>query len=229
MAAVEALRSQGIDAGAQRCDVSIEEDVVRAAVGTVEEFGQIDICVANAGGGDHHRLQETSLSDWDRVIRTNLTGAFLCFRECVRDMATRDDGGALIGVSSGAAIHGAPEMGSYASAKAGLGGLVRSLAVELAPIGIRVNALLPGWTENSRMTADEVPESLAVETLSSIPARRWGTPEDLGIAALYLAAPTLRYHTGAEIRVDGGYSVMAPYLAVREARRLRFERGDGDE
>lgn len=229
VSAVAALEEEGITAGAVACDVSSEDEVVAAAVATVARFGKIDVCVANAGGGDHHRFLESSVADWERAVRLNLTGTYLCFRECARDMATRGDGGALVAVSSAAAVHAAPEMAAYAAAKAGLGGLVRSLAAELAPLGIRANILLPGWTENSRMAADRVPAPMATETLASIPAGRWGTPDDLGTAAVYLADPTLGYHTGAEVRVDGGYSVMAPYLAVRRAAAMRspLEGDDG--
>jgi NAD(P)-dependent dehydrogenase (short-subunit alcohol dehydrogenase family) len=216
--AVAELRGEGLVADAFGCDAGHEADVDAAAAATVARFGRIDICVANAGGGGrHHVLMEFPLEDWEQVVGVNLTGAFLCFRACVRDMATRDDGGALVAVSSAAAVHASPGLSAYAAAKAGLGGLVRSLAAELAPLGIRANILQPGWTENSTMSVDRVSESLAVETLASIPAGRWGTPDDLGTAALYLADPTLRYHTGAVLAVDGGYSVMAPYLAVRQA------------
>jgi NAD(P)-dependent dehydrogenase (short-subunit alcohol dehydrogenase family) len=219
--AVAELRGEGLVADAFGCDAGHEADVDAAAAATVARFGRIDICVANAGGGGrHHALMEFPLEDWEQVVGVNLTGAFLCFRACVRDMATRDDGGALVAVSSAAAVHASPGLSAYAAAKAGLGGLVRSLAAELAPLGIRANILQPGWTENSTMSVDRVSESLAVETLASIPAGRWGTPDDLGTAALYLADPTLRYHTGAVLAVDGGYSVMAPYLAVRQASNL---------
>lgn len=219
-AAVAGLEGEGITAAAVPCDVGSEETVVAAAAATVGRFGRIDVCVANAGGDGHRPFLTSTLEDWERTLRINLTGAYLSFRECVRDMATRADGGSLIGITSGSAHHAAPEMYGYAAAKAGLGGLVRSLAAELAPLGIRANVLQPGWTENSRMSPDSVPTALAVESVASIPAGRWGTPDDLGTAAVYLADPTLLYHTGAELRVDGGYGVMAPYLAVRRAREL---------
>ena len=219
--AVAELRAEGIVAEAFRCDVGREADVDTAAAATIARFGRIDVCVANAGGGGRqHALVELPLEDWDRIVGVNLTGAFLCFRACVRDMATRDDGGALVAVSSAAAVHTSPGLSAYAAAKAGLGGLVRSLATELAPLGIRANILQPGWTENSRMSVDRIDDAVAIETLASIPAGRWGTPDDLGTAALYLADPTLRYHTGAVLAVDGGYSIMAPYLAVRQARTI---------
>ena len=219
--AVAELRGEGLVADAFGCDAGHEADVDAAAAATVAQFGQDRHLRGQCRRrGSPPRTHGIPLEDWEQVVGVNLTGAFLCFRACVRDMAARDDGGALVAVSSAAAVHASPGLSAYAAAKAGLGGLVRSLAAELAPLGIRANILQPGWTENSTMSVDRVSESLAVETLASIPAGRWGTPDDLGTAALYLADPTLRYHTGAVLAVDGGYSVMAPYLAVRQASRV---------
>lgn len=226
-AALETLRREGVAAEGFSCEVGSEAQVVAAADATVATFGRIDVCVANAGVSSHDGLLDTSLEDWERVLRTDLTGAFLCFRQCVADMALRDEGGALMAISSGAAVHAAPQMAPYAAAKAGLGGLVRSLAAELAPRRIRANVLLPGWTASSRNSEDSVPDDLRIDTVASIPAGRWGLPEDLGTAALYLADPNLAYHTGMELRVDGGYSVMPPYLAAREARRRAAGLPDG--
>jgi len=205
--------------------VTREEDVVAAAAQTVEELGRLDAAVANAGGGRHDRFVETELRVWDRGIQINLTSTFLTFREAARHMRAAGRGGSLVAVSSCAAVHGAPLMHSYAAAKAGLGGLVRSVATELAADGIRCNVLMPGWTSNSQMTTDSVPSELAVETLASIPAGRWGTPDDIGLAAVFLCDPRLGYHTGTELRVDGGYSVMAPYLAVRASREMNDATG----
>jgi NAD(P)-dependent dehydrogenase (short-subunit alcohol dehydrogenase family) len=216
--AVRRLTEAGVTAIGLRCDVSLEDDVQRATLHTVERLGRLDISVANAGQGQHTPLVETTSAEWRAGIDLNLTGAFLCFREAARHMLTVDQGGALIAVSSVASRHAAPMMHTYAAAKAGLSGLVRSLAAELAPHHIRCNVLIPGFTENERLTADTVASDFATEVVASVPAGRWGTPEDLGVAAVYLADPTLAYHTGAELVVDGGYSTMPPYLAVRAAR-----------
>jgi NAD(P)-dependent dehydrogenase (short-subunit alcohol dehydrogenase family) len=216
--AVEELAADGTRSVFIRCDVTREADVVAAADETVDELGRLDACVANAGGGRHDRFLETELAVWDRGLQINLTSTFLTFREAARQMQAGGRGGALVAVSSCAAVHAAPLMHSYAAAKAGLGGLVRSVAVELAPEGIRCNVLMPGWTTNSKLSTTTVPESLATETVASIPVGRWGTPDDIGRAAVFLCNPAFGYHTGTELRVDGGYSVMAPYLAVRASR-----------
>jgi len=203
-----------------RCDVGREDEVSQAAAVTVERLGGIDILVANAGGASRPaKVIDLDLEAWDQALRTNLTGAFLCFRAAARLMVGQGRGGALIAVSSEAGTEAAPRRASYAAAKAGLGGLVRSLAVELAPHRIRCNTLVPGWTENDTMHQATSPPEMVTETVAAIPAGRWGTPDDLGRAALYLADPTLAYHTGAQLVVDGGYSVIPPYLAAREALR----------
>jgi NAD(P)-dependent dehydrogenase (short-subunit alcohol dehydrogenase family) len=218
--AVSELAANDIAASSIVCDVTDEASIAQATARTLAEWGRIDSCVANAGGGAHHPLLETTLDTWDRGIRLNLTAVFLTFRDVGRALVDAGRGGALVAVSSCAAVHAAPAMADYAAAKAGLGGLVRSAAVELAPHGIRVNVLMPGFTENSRLSADSVSETMRVETLASIPVGRWGTPDDLGRGAVFLCDPSFVFHTGTELRVDGGYSIVAPYLAVRESRTI---------
>jgi NAD(P)-dependent dehydrogenase (short-subunit alcohol dehydrogenase family) len=216
--ALERLGAEGVSAVGLRCDVSDESDVRQATEETMQQLGRLDICVANAGKALHVPFLDSTLEEWNDVLTTDLTGVYLCFRETAGQMAARGDGGALIAVSSVASRHAAPLMHSYAAAKAGISGLVRSVAAELAPLGIRANVLIPGFTENERLHPDTVTTEYDTEVVSSIPAGRWGTPDDIGAAAVYLADPSLAYHTGGEVIVDGAYSVMPPYLAVRAAR-----------
>ena len=216
--AVDRLNAAEISAIGLRCDVSDEGEIQGATDETVERLGRLDICVANAGAAVHVPFLESTLEEWNRDVATNLTGTYLCFRQAARHMAARGEGGALIAVSSVASRHAAPLMHGYAATKAGLSGLVRSIAAELAPVGIRANVLIPGFTENERLHPDTVTTDYDTEVVSSIPAGRWGTPDDIGAAAVYLADPSLGYHTGAEVVVDGAYSIMPPYLAVRAAR-----------
>jgi NAD(P)-dependent dehydrogenase (short-subunit alcohol dehydrogenase family) len=216
--ALRRLSDAGVDAIGVVCDVTDEHAVIRAAARTVEQLGRLDICVANAGSSRHTPILETTLEAWNEAIDTNLTGTFLCFRETGRRMVDAGEGGALVAVSSVASRHAAPLMQAYAAAKAGLGGLVRSMAAELAPHRIRCNVLIPGFTENERLKAGTIDSELDSEVVASIPAGRWGTPHDVGVAAVYLADPSLAYHTGAEVVVDGAYSIMPPYLAVRASR-----------
>jgi NAD(P)-dependent dehydrogenase (short-subunit alcohol dehydrogenase family) len=213
--AVDLLEEEGIVARGLHCDVTDERQVVAAGDTVAGQAGRIDVMVANAGSASNVRFLDTTIEQWDSLLRTNLTSAFLCFREAARQMVSGGQGGALVAVASIAAIHGAPTLHHYAAAKSGLGGLVRSLAVELAPYRIRVNTVLPGWTDSNIHDRPRDASMLREETIAAIPARRWGTPEDVGKAVLYLADPALAYHTGAEVVVDGGYSKMPPYLAAR--------------
>jgi NAD(P)-dependent dehydrogenase (short-subunit alcohol dehydrogenase family) len=201
------------------CDVAIEDDVVAATTETVSRLGRLDVMVANAGGALPISFLEADLATWSDVARTNLHGTFLCFREAARRMVVAGSGGSLVAVSSMGALLAAPGMTHYSAAKAGLGGLVRSLAVELARYQIRCNVLVPGFTENSKRDAASIPADELAHSVAAIPARRWGTPADVAAAALYLADPSLTYHTGAEVVVDGGCSIQPGQLAARAATR----------
>lgn len=216
-AACERLRELGIVAEPVVCDVSVEADVEAATAATINRLGRIDVMVANAGTSTHAPLIEMSLEDWDHVIRTDLTGVFLCFRAAARELRSREAPGALIAVASVAAMQAQPGMANYAAAKAGLLGLVRSVAAELAPFRIRCNALTPGFTDTDGLSFQGASARMKVETLSAIPAGRWATPDDLGAAARFLADPALSIHTGDNLVVDGGYSTLPGYLAVRAA------------
>jgi NAD(P)-dependent dehydrogenase (short-subunit alcohol dehydrogenase family) len=217
-AAVSELVERGLAVDGAQCDVTDEASVVENLHAVVRDLGHLDIMVANAGRGVRQPLLDTTRADWEDVLAVNLTGPFLCFREAARHMIAASVGGSLVALGSIAAIHAAPTMHHYASAKAGLSGLVRALAVELAPFCIRCNLLIPGWTDNLSRTSRSADEPLLAETLASIPAGRWGRPDDLGAAAVYLADPRLSYHTGASVVVDGAYSILPPYLAVRRSR-----------
>jgi NAD(P)-dependent dehydrogenase (short-subunit alcohol dehydrogenase family) len=206
-AAVSQLATPGRPAvTGRRCDVSDERDVERAAAETVEQHGALDVMFANAGVGGLVPFLETTLADWRSVTAVDLDGVFLCFREAARHM--RDHGGgALVAVSSISALHGSPANAAYAASKAGLLGLVRSAAVELARHGIRANALLPGWTEIDTHPEMRESERFVEVTTQRTPVRRWGTPDDLKPAAVFLADPTITFHTGDTLVVDGGYTV----------------------
>jgi NAD(P)-dependent dehydrogenase (short-subunit alcohol dehydrogenase family) len=211
-AAVQSLIAEGRCAvTGRRCDVADEDSVVQAAADTVATHGGLDVMFANAGVAGFAPFVDTSLADWRRVTAVDLDGVFLCFREAVRHMKDRHTkdggGGALVAVASISALHGSPANVAYAASKAGLLGLVRTAAVELARFGIRANALLPGWTEvdtHPEMTADE---RFVGITTQRTPVRRWGTPDDLKPAAVFLADPTITFHTGDTLVIDGGYTV----------------------
>ena len=206
-AAVAELSAFGTRIEAFACDVSDESSVVEAMQATLALFGRVDSCFANAGMGVLSRFIETSVDDWNRVMSVNLLGVFLTFRESARHMVERGGGGKLIAISSVGSIHGMPKQASYASSKAAVCALVRSLAVELARHDIQANALLPGWIETDMTQGVRKYKALNDAILHRTPVKRWGTTEDLAGAAVYLASKASRFHTGDTVRVDGGYTV----------------------
>jgi NAD(P)-dependent dehydrogenase (short-subunit alcohol dehydrogenase family) len=206
-AAVKELEALGARALALPCDVADEAQVAAAAEQTVAALGRIDVGVANAGGSAVTALLETSLADWQKLTRVDLDGVFLTFREIARHMVARGGGGRLIAISSIGEIFGMPRQAAYAASKGGLGALVRSLAVELARHDIQVNAVQPGWIATEPLKPLMKWKVFNDTILHRTPARRWGTPDDLAGACVYLASDAARFHTGDTLRVDGGYSV----------------------
>ena len=202
----QVLELLGPQAAAFELDVSDEETVERALGAAIERFGQIDILVNNAGVGQRASVMELDRATWQHVIDTNVTGAFLCTKHAARHMKSRR-AGKIINVSS---IYGllAPSKGlqvAYTVAKHAVIGLTKVSAVELAPLNIQVNAIVPGWfftemTEELRDTAFE--DSVVRRT----PAGRWGSAPDLVGTCLYLASPASDFVSGAVITVDGGYT-----------------------
>ena len=213
------LAGLGIEAIPVVCDIGDEASVDAAMRVTAAAYGRVDVMVANAGRPARAPLVDTSFADWSKVVATNLTGTFLTFRAAARDMIARSEPGALLATSSLAARGGYAGMAGYAATKAGIEGLVRTLAVELAPHRIRCNALVPGYTVNSYFSPESVDADRGRAVSATIPAGRWGTPDDIGVAALYLADPALSYHTGASIVVDGAAGLIAAESAALAALR----------
>ena len=190
------------------CDVSDEEQVIEAVARTVESMGQVDALIANAGrGGYGTPFLELGLDEWRTVMSVNLDGLFLCLREGAKQMVAQGTGGSLVGVSSTSAIHGAAGNEAYGASKTAVLGLVRALAVGMARHQIRVNALVPGWV-TTEMTAGAKDRPKFMEaTTKRTPVRRWGEPADFEEVGAFLADPSISYHTGQEVVVDGGYTV----------------------
>jgi 2-dehydro-3-deoxy-D-gluconate 5-dehydrogenase len=195
----------GPPAAALALDVADESSVAQAVSATVARFGRLDILVNNAGVGHRASIMDLDHADWQRVIDTNLTGAFLCTKYAARQMRAQG-GGKIINIAS---VYGviAPSRGlqvAYTVAKHALIGLTRVNAVELAPLGIQVNAVAPGWyftemTEELRGSAFH----RAIERRT--PAGRWGETSDLVGAVRFLASGASRFVSGVVIPVDGGY------------------------
>jgi NAD(P)-dependent dehydrogenase (short-subunit alcohol dehydrogenase family) len=189
------------------CDVTNEAQVEQTFAASVEALGKVDACFANAGvSAKPTPLLDMSLAEFRRVLQVNLEGTFLTFRAAARHMAERGEGGALVATASTAAIEGAARNSHYGASKGGLTAYVRALAVELARYRIRVNSILPGWIETEMTARAMGDERFRAAVLPRIPARRWGTWDDFGGVAVYLASDASSYQTGEQFVIDGGYT-----------------------
>ena len=137
----------------------------------------------------------------------NLDGVFLTLREACKILIEQGEGGSLVAVSSTSAIHGAAGNEAYGTAKTGLNGLVRALAVGMARYGIRVNSLLPGWTITDLASGGYHNDKFRNATTQRTPVRRWADPTEFREIGAFLADPSITFHTGQEVTVDGGYTV----------------------
>lgn len=189
------------------CDVSDEAQVDAAFVASIAALGRVDACFANAGVSSKGTpMLDMSLDEFRRVQRINVEGVFLTFRAAARHMVQMGRGGALIATASTAAIEGAARNSHYGASKGAVTSYVRALGVELARHKIRVNSILPGWivTDMTQRAVDN--PKFAEAVLPRIPARRWGTGDDFGGIAVYLASDASAYTTGEQFVIDGGYT-----------------------
>ncbi|MGY5030087.1 SDR family oxidoreductase [Streptomyces sp. 900116325] len=211
---VAEIKAFGVRAYAHQADVSDEDQVVGMVARMVEEFGTIDIMVANAGLQRDAPSLEMTLAQWQKVISVNLTGQFLCAREAAKEFVRRGvvpevsrSAGKIICMSSVHQI--VPWAGhvNYASSKGGVGMMMETLAQELAPQGIRVNAVAPGAIRTPiNRSAWDTPEAES-DLLRLIPYRRVGEPEDIANAVVAVASDLLDYVVGATLYVDGGMTL----------------------
>ncbi|MFF3617197.1 SDR family oxidoreductase [Streptomyces sp. NPDC002580] len=211
---VEQIKGFGVNAYAHEADVSDEDQVVEMVARIVREFGTIDIMVANAGLQRDSSLVDMTLAQWQKVIDVNLTGQFLCAREAVKEFMRRGvvpevsrSAGKIVCMSSVHQI--VPWSGhvNYASSKGGVGMMMQTLAQELAPHHIRVNAVAPGAIRTPINTAAwDTPEAEA-ELLKLIPYRRVGDPEDIANAVVTITSDLLDYVVGTTLYVDGGMTL----------------------
>jgi NAD(P)-dependent dehydrogenase (short-subunit alcohol dehydrogenase family) len=206
-AAIDELRAYGVQAEAIACDIGDEDAVVRATAETIAAFGKIDCLVANAGIAGASAYVDTSLDEWHRILRTNLDGTFLCTREVARHMIDRGEGGSMIILSSTISRYGAAGQAAYAASKSGCASIGRTLAVELARHRIRCNVLIPGWVATDMNTHLRNDERFFDTTTRRTPVRRWATPDEFHSVAAFLADPSITFHTGNEVVVDGGYTI----------------------
>ncbi|MDQ3784455.1 MAG: SDR family oxidoreductase [Actinomycetota bacterium] len=203
--AAEKLRSQGLDVIALEVDLA-EQDPQAVVDATVEHFGGIDALVYSSGTNVRKPILELSLKQWRLIHRINLEGAFLSARAAAPHMLERGWGRMLF-ISSIAGFHGGAVLPitAYSASKAGLNGLVRGLAKEWAPGGIRVNALAPGFTRTELTEPVQNHPELSASVNARIPVGRWAEPGDMAGIGAFLCSDEADYITGQSIIVDGGY------------------------
>ena len=203
--ALAQLQALGVRALALRLDVTDRAALAPAFDEVERALGPVDILVNNAGVARTLGVVRGEIDDWDRVIETNLSAAFLLARLAARAMIPRRRG-KIINIGSEYSLFGNPIAHSYSASKGALIQLTRSMAVELAPHNIQVNAIVPGWIE-SDMTAPMKSRPFYQEVLRRTPAGRLGTPAECAGAAIFLASAAADFVTGATLFVDGGYSI----------------------
>jgi 3-oxoacyl-[acyl-carrier protein] reductase len=201
-ATAKELEAAGRTAVAWGVNVTEPAQVAAMAEAAVERLGRIDILVNNAGITRDGLILRMKDEEWDQVLAVNLDGAFYCSRAVLRPMLKQKQGGRIINISSVVGCMGNVGQANYVASKAGLIGLTKALAREVAPRGITVNAVAPGFIE-TEMTA-ALPESVRQSMRAQIPLDRFGAPEDVAAAVVFLASEAAGYITGQVIHVNGG-------------------------
>ena len=205
-AALEALGAQlGERAFVLPCDLSDKQSVEALVPAAEAAMGGLDILVNNAGATRDNLFVRMKDEEWEQVIAVNLTAAFRLSRACLRGMMRRR-GGRIIGIASIVGVTGNPGQGNYAAAKAGLIGMSKALAAEVASRGITVNCVAPGFIA-SPMT-DALNDKQREAILASVPARRLGAGDEIGAAVVYLASQEASYITGQTLHVNGGMAMI---------------------
>lgn len=198
---VATIQSAGGKASAVKADVSNMADAEALIKAAIDQFGKIDILVNNAGTTRDNLIMMMKEDDWDVVLTTNLKSAWNCSKAAVKAMM-RKRYGRIVNITSVSGIAGQGGQTNYSASKAGLIGLTKALAREVAPRQITVNAVAPGFV-GTDLTAN-LPENLVEQLNKNIPLERWGTPEDVAYAVAFLVDDRASYITGQVVSVDGG-------------------------
>tara|TARA_Y100001970_G_scaffold102225_1_gene128375 strand:+ start:2052 stop:2798 length:747 start_codon:yes stop_codon:yes gene_type:complete len=201
---VKTIQSSNGSASFRKCDISIAEDFKDLIDSTYKEKSRLDILVNNAGITNDGLLMRMKNEQWDSVLDINLKGAFYGMKFALRPMM-KNRSGRIINISSIVGLTGNPGQANYAASKAGLIGLTKSIAKEVANRGITVNCIAPGWIK-TKMTK-ELPLDSKNEFLKQIPLGRIGSPNDIAFAVIFLASDESNYITGQTITIDGGRTI----------------------
>ncbi len=205
-ATAEEIRSNlGVETLALQVDVSDFNSVNTMIKGALEEFDQVDILVNNAGITRDNLIMRMDESDWDSVLDVNLKGAWNCSKALIRPMMKKRYG-RIINISSVSGLAGQAGQTNYSASKAGLIGLTKALAREVASRNITVNAVAPGFIPTA-LTVD-LPDELKEGMMKLIPLNRWGTPEEIAYAVAFFTSDEAGYITGQVLSVDGGMMMM---------------------
>lgn len=209
IATAEAIQTQGGEAHFVRCDVSQSDDVHAAVEAALERWGSLDLAFNNAGiEGVFAPFLDWSEALFDRTFATNVKGVFLCMQAQLAAMA-KTGGGAIVNTASVAGLVGARGLSVYAGTKHAVVGLTRSAALEFAQLGIRVNAVCPGFIDTPMANRSvEGHATLRERITAGIPMKRFGTPVEVADLVLWLCSPHAAYVTGATYTVDGGLTAM---------------------
>ncbi|MEH7074992.1 3-oxoacyl-[acyl-carrier-protein] reductase [Neobacillus drentensis] len=198
---VDEIKALGREAFAVKCDVSNAEEVAAMVKGTIDNFGKLDILVNNAGITKDNLLMRMKEEEWDDVININLKGVFLCTKAVTRQMM-KQRVGRIINIASVVGVSGNPGQANYVAAKAGVIGLTKTAAKELASRNITVNAIAPGFITTD-MT-DKLSEEVKAEMLRQIPLARLGEPKDIAKITAFIASDDSAYMTGQTLHINGG-------------------------
>jgi 2-deoxy-D-gluconate 3-dehydrogenase len=205
--AVATLQASGVRSAFIRVDVRDPDSISNLVDSVVDEFGGLDILVNNAGTNDRKQPEEYTLDEWQTIIDTNLTSAFVASQKAYPHMS-RAGAGKIINIGSMMSIFGASFTVPYASSKGGIVQMTKGMACAWAKDNVQVNAVLPGWIDTAlTREARQQVEGLHERVEARTPAGRWGIPQDLSGIAVFLASSASDFVTGTAIPVDGGYSV----------------------
>ncbi len=206
--AADAIEQSGGRAVAIAADVTEDGAAERLVTETMSTLGGLDILINNAGGNSFSvPVASMRLSGWSKTMALNVDATVALIQQALPHLASSNHG-VIVNIGSVAGLRGAPMMSHYGAAKAAIASLTRSVALEAAHQGVRVNSLVPGWIETDLTDFLRVDEGTESSVLSRVPLGRWGRSDEIAYAALFLASDASSFMTGQELIVDGGLSAM---------------------